>query len=546
MPDNNTIAFKINLLSTNCDKFETFVNGTEAETVLLGGVATHTLRYFSQHLTAVNNAAAASADAAEASNQAAHTSEIAAKGSENAAKLSETNAAASAASAAASAGDVDAAVDLAQQAVLDAQAAANNINIRKYPQSGYVYALPGQTVITPNFTMDTVKDNVAIYLDGIKQGRGGYTFTATDITLSEALAGGETIEVISANADAGSVTPTYTELPVGTPFPHFAALGYVPAGCVPMDGAEYTRAQFPVLYDTYLAGGKLQTCTYAVWATQVGLTGNCGMFALDTVNQKFKVPLLKDGDSITQAASAAELGKSVKAGLPNVTGTFGGYSGATLGMPIDVSKMSGCCYASQIYGADEGRSGNNVALTGSGKVVTIDASRSKAIYRNDVTTVLDEQIRLRWFVVMANAQNNTSVFDWSNYMAGLAGKANNDLDNISAAGQTKIKDTALKITTPLGVMSAAGTWTITGCRAGVPMLIMLQGSTSANDLGGAQIRPVSGVLNGDLNGMALGLVSGSTRPNFHVLIPSADTVVLSVYNITTSPTCYLRAYQQGA
>ena len=340
-----------------------------------------------------------------------------------------TTSSSNATAAAGSATDADASKTAAQQAVLDAQAAANNITIRKYPQSGYVYATPGQTVITPNFSLDTVKDNVAIYLNGIKRGRGGYTFTATDITLSEALVGGETIEVISANADAGAVTPTYTELPVGTPFPHFAALGYVPAGCVPMDGAEYTRAQFPVLYDTYLNAGKLQTCTYAVWAAQVGLTGNCGMFALDTVNQKFKVPLLKDGDSITQASSAAELGKSYKAGLPNVIGTFGGSSGATLGMPIDVSKMSGCCYASQIYGDDEGRSGNNVALTGRGKVVTIDASRSNAIYRNDVTTVLDEQIRLRWFVVMANAQNNTSVFDWSNYMAGLAGKANSDLSN---------------------------------------------------------------------------------------------------------------------
>ena len=62
--------------------------------------------------------------------------------------------------------------------------------------------------------------------------------------------------------------------------------------------------------------------------------------------------------------------------------------------------------------------------------VYLDASRVSSVYRNDVTTVLDEQIRLRHFVVVASAQNNASMFDWSNYMAALDGKANSDLGNI--------------------------------------------------------------------------------------------------------------------
>ena len=53
------------------------------------------------------------------------------------------------------------------------------------------------------------------------------------------------------------------------------------------------------------------------------------------------------------------------------------------------------------------------------------------MYRNDVTTVLDEQVRLRHFVVVANAQNSASVFDWSAYMSALAGKANTDLSNVT-------------------------------------------------------------------------------------------------------------------
>lgn len=82
----------------------------------------------------------------------------------------------------------------------------------------------------------------------------------------------------------------------------------------PCNGAEYTRAQFPALYDTYLVGGKFLTCTYAEFSTQVAASGNCAKFAIDTATQKFKVPMLKDGDSITQASSTAELGKSYRLG----------------------------------------------------------------------------------------------------------------------------------------------------------------------------------------------------------------------------------------
>ena len=213
-----------------------------------------------------------------------------------------------------------------------------------------------------------------------------------------------------------------------------AAEGYVPNGTVPADAAEYTREQFREFYDTYLAGGKLLTCTYAAFAAQVALTGNCAKFALDKDAQKFKVPLLKNGDSITQAASAAELGKSYKAGLPNITGTTGGYTSILGAVP-------------------EGSTGALVRTTaargvtvGTGGIgcteLQFNAAASNPIYGNS-TTVTDEQVRLRHFVVLASAQNSASVFDWSNYMAGLAGKANLDMDNLTAAGSAKVANYAM-------------------------------------------------------------------------------------------------------
>ena len=200
-----------------------------------------------------------------------------------------------------------------------------------------------------------------------------------------------------------------------------ATESYVPNGCVPANGGEYTREQFKTLYDVYLSTGKLLTCTYDAWTAQVGITGNCAKFAFDAASQKFKVPLLKDGDSITQAASAAEPGKSVKAGLPDVTGELPWWAGHD----PNTTAITG------IFKLSTAQKANMLNLQGTAlttEYVKAALSYGNPIYGNS-TTVTDEQVRLRHFIVVASAQNNASVFDWSAYMAALAGKAHVDLSN---------------------------------------------------------------------------------------------------------------------
>lgn len=67
----------------------------------------------------------------------------------------------------------------------------------------------------------------------------------------------------------------------------------VPNGGAWCDGAEYTKQAFPDIYQM-LVDGKLQKTDYTTFAENVSDNGSCGFFALDTVNEKFKVPLLKD------------------------------------------------------------------------------------------------------------------------------------------------------------------------------------------------------------------------------------------------------------
>ena len=48
----------------------------------------------------------------------------------------------------------------------------------------------------------------------------------------------------------------YRSMPIGSVFSVNANSNYVPDGCLPCDGAEYTKAQFSDLWDNYLACGK--------------------------------------------------------------------------------------------------------------------------------------------------------------------------------------------------------------------------------------------------------------------------------------------------
>ena len=336
------------------------------------------------------------------------------------------------------------------------------------------------------------------------------------------------------------VTALSTTL-IGSVHPVMATDTYVPNGCVPANGGEYTRAQFPTFFDDFLVGGKLLTCTYAAFAAQVALTGNCTKFALDTDAQKFRVPLYKDGDSITQAASAAELGKSVKAGLPNATGGF-------LGLRASNSGFSGAF----AYGANIGDS----ASGGGGLCsATMDLSRANPIYGNS-TTVTDEQVRLRHFVVVASAQNNASVFDWSAYMAALAGKANSDLSNAtnnaikycfhacdiksqntnggtsaSAAWQTRDLNTINENT--LGVVLAGNRFTLTPgtyrIKASVPAFRTTQFCGALYDYTHGQY-----------------IIRGTSESSGPDATTSARSFIDGVFTVSATTTFELRMYTLGA
>ncbi len=221
-------------------------------------------------------------------------------------------------------------------------------------------------------------------------------------------------------------------LPVGTVFSHTCSASFVPENSLPCDGTEYTQAQFPNLYNDWLAGGKLKTCTYTEYSNMLTTYGQCGMWALDTTNKKFKVPTIKDGAVIQQAMSNVELGKAYNAGLPNIKGTIANSNGRAIMWDNKASVTATGAFTASGSGVNS-NAGTNATSTGT--TISLDASRSNSIYGNSDTVQMNA-VALRYFVVVATKAINQSTMDWSAWASSLQGKATVDFSNVSETAKS--------------------------------------------------------------------------------------------------------------
>ena len=197
------------------------------------------------------------------------------------------------------------------------------------------------------------------------------------------------LNLVLPKGDKGDVGPAGT-MPVGTIFPHTCSSTFVPENSLPCNGIEYSQTQFPALWTDWLVGGRLNTCTYSQYQSDINTYGKCGKWGLDTENGKFKTPYIPDGTHIQQAMTDGELGKSYNASSRN----------------------------------------NNEGIFS-------DASRSNP-FIGTTNTVQTEAVSLRYFVVVATGSIKQSEMDWSAWASSLQGKANVDMDNLSTAGKAEV------------------------------------------------------------------------------------------------------------
>lgn len=184
----------------------------------------------------------------------------------------------------------------------------------------------------------------------------------------------------------------------------------VPNGGAWCDGALYTKAQFPDVYQM-LVDGKLQSTTVSKFDSTVSANGSCGFFGLDTANERFKVPMLKAGQAPSMFGAES---------LPNIKGRVG-----TIGDYNNTAVVTGAFK----------RNGKPVHAVGAGSAIgfynaTFDASCSSSTYKNGAK-VQPDHVVYRAYVVLYTSAVEASAVQAQEFMTALGGKANTDLSNVS-------------------------------------------------------------------------------------------------------------------
>lgn len=167
----------------------------------------------------------------------------------------------------------------------------------------------------------------------------------------------------------------------------------------------------------------------------------------------FKVPTIKDGAYITQAKSDTELGKSYNESLPNLKGS---YDSIIAKNPI---APSGTFSGSVSSGATRKYSLGESYTFDIGNILDFNATNSSSTYQ-DNAKVQGDNVRMRYFVVVATGSVNESQMNWSGWASSLQGKSNTDLNNLSDNGKKVIDGQWISSPHLLSSATATGTYTI--------------------------------------------------------------------------------------
>lgn len=192
----------------------------------------------------------------------------------------------------------------------------------------------------------------------------------------------------------------------------------------------------------------LSTCTYAEYAADITASGQCGKFGVDTSTNKFKVPTLPNRLITGVEDTAGVRGTGQGMTITNGTTEYSLFAGGAYSGQDRQGLLCGGTYKS-----------DNLPITSTESVIpggyivglSADSSKSGIIAEPQV-----QSIAARAFVVVANGQINQSQMDWSAWAAGLQGKANNSLENVTDAGKLAGIDWLMPDYSA-GVTCAAGT-----------------------------------------------------------------------------------------
>lgn len=181
-------------------------------------------------------------------------------------------------------------------------------------------------------------------------------------------------------------------------------------GAYDCNGQEFNKADFTGDTNPYdlLVANSLPWVDYETFETNIEETGVCTYWGLDTVNQKFKVPKLKE--IYIQADEVSKIGQYVSESLPNIKGNTG-------------NQYNGSLFNGAFYNSGIGSTVGDFPQVSSNTSLGFNASLSSPTYQ-DNAPVQPNSIKLRPMVQLATGADESSLANTTQCLAELPKKAN--------------------------------------------------------------------------------------------------------------------------
>lgn len=222
------------------------------------------------------------------------------------------------------------------------------------------------------------------------------------------------VKSASSSSSIGEVSGS--SLPIGSIFA--SALPQTDAGVHLLDGSTIALdgiyADFVDLFKTLVNAGYNLTCTQEEYDAYVSATGSCGKFVLDEANNTLKLP--KITTFIQGLTDLTNIGNSVEAGLPNITGSF---------KPVDsIYFMSAGTTSSGAFQDNvvSGKAIGSDSWSGTrGNGFTFDASLSSEVYGKS-DTVQPPSVTYPYYIVLATTTKTDVEVNINNVVSELNNK----------------------------------------------------------------------------------------------------------------------------
>lgn len=248
--------------------------------------------------------------------------------------------------------------------------------------------------------INSIPLSLQIYGDNIYKSTS-HTLTVKNIELD----GQDIKDLIGEGGGGSSSESSDLSLPVGSIFA--SAIPQTDSRVHLLDGSTISQTgvyeTFSNLIKSLVSSGYNISCTQAQFDADVSATSNCGKFVIDNTAGTIRLP--KITTFVQGLSNITNIGSSLSAGLPNITGQYGAHR-LTDRAPV---VSTGAFYDA----GDTASTGQPNHQAGLSRTIGFDASKSNAIYGKS-STVQPNATQYPYYIVLASGYKSSQVVDIDN------------------------------------------------------------------------------------------------------------------------------------